>query len=63
MNSVIYFFGDLVVCNHCRRETFGVVEEYSSRVECDHCGHAIIDYDAGDDVVLFVLDNDKGLMN
>lgn len=63
MNSVVYFFGDLVICSNCGKDTLGICEEFSSRVECDNCGHAIIDYDGGDQVVLFVMEDDKGMMN
>lgn len=55
--AVIYFFGDLVLCNHCGKETLGIVEEFSSKVECDYCGYAIIDYDGGDEVVIFTFED------
>jgi hypothetical protein len=55
--AVVYFFGDLVICNHCGKETLGIVEEFSSRVECDHCGKPIIDYEDNDEVVVFAFDD------
>jgi len=54
---IVYFFNDLVICPKCQRETLGYVEEFSAKICCDHCDHAILDANDDDDIVIFHPDH------
>jgi len=59
MNRCIAFFEEPVNCLHCDADTYGVVYENSSTINCDECDAIIFDArDTSGTVVILELEKD-----